>query len=848
MPPPPPPASALKASRRRSPRIQSNILITPPPPPPPPPPTPHVPTATDESTPSESESETDQDRATDLPSNRDNDVSMEESEADTEEAEFDGSDDDNSEAEEVTANTNMGQVRFANTSYKDAVMSNSNEIKEIQYKQRRLAVMVSIPEVDNNVDRLHHLVLQLNNFLKFARKRNTKLRLRKFDDISKPNDKDKAKWRTRMIDNSSSDFKEYIHGYFPFTPPRGGMYRLRINTVMEEKVVMHDFIQNVTHDWGQKDTQSLSDIKAQKIWDPAKIGYLMRATKYITHSYELIDAMEGKAKAQGYTNIHFGISWGTIPSPVGGYDKDTAVQAVIIETNKETAMEAVKLLQKWYPLNPKIRADPPYPGNFRFVINRDHPSVKGNSIAIANLSVLMERQGIFTEDTKGEQTFSIKDLNYVIAPNLTLRDKILSIKSKTSGEEVLNTTLFMSVSKAVNNRSGQSSTWFTFHKKVANEAISIVKNLPAFIKAEWVADPEIFCFAQFLNSSDEWDPENRVANNEDTNELANAANEYTMDLYRESEVTQTQDTTDDKSMTSKAMREMNRMMGNDDETVKSISKERTKKAHSKQQNTRSPAAIEIDASQSIGAISGVSGTSTKTEAVRAKLQLEFESKFHDQEKKMKLLEKDRLEQVQKAQTMQLQLEQMAAMMQHLQHGRMPPQAPPTQESSSQPSNEDSAERAESNRRATEQLASTPNKGVNTILPVDSEEVDFGEDAGDEDYAIWKQEQEIKRLECIKLGIEFNAESYDHPMDEAPNIPLPNSPHTEKSIDEYHDALFDTDDEEVPAKSPRGKFKRIVQTQSDELGNPPSNAFFSNHSTRDKKRTNAAGSVNPTFNV
>ena len=401
--------------------------------------------------------------------------------------------------EEADNSNKMGQVRFAEGTYKSAVTSNNNEVTEIQYQARRFAIMISIPEVENNVDRLRHLVLQVNDFVKFARKRNTKFRLRKFDNNSRPVHKDKSKWRTRMIDNSSADFQDYIYGYFSFTPPRGGTYRLRINAVLEEDVILHDFIQNVTHDWGQRDSRSISDIKAQKIFDPVKIGYLMRATKYITHSYELVTALEHSAKTQGFPNVFMGISWGTIPSPVGGYDKDTAVQAVILETNRETSTEAVKLLQKWFPLNPKTKAQPPYPGNFRFVMNRDHPSVKGNPIAIANLSVLMERQGIFTEDVKAEQSHCLKNISMPYGDTRTsLRHKLLTVKSLTSGEEVKGQNLFMSISKAINNRSGQKSSWFTFHKRVAAEAISIVRNLPAFIKTEFKTDPEIYCYAQFL--------------------------------------------------------------------------------------------------------------------------------------------------------------------------------------------------------------------------------------------------------------------------------------------------------------------------------------------------------------
>ena len=254
---------------------------------------------------------------------------------------------------DLTKAVNKGQVRFAESYREVANRSKNKPVTEIQYQQRRLAIMVSIPEVDNNIDRLSHLVQEVNEMLKFARKNNTKFRLRPFDTDTIPKPNNKKLWRTRMIENDSSDFRKYCQGYYPFTPPRGGTYRLRINAVFDSKTSLPTLIENVTHDWGHQDGRSISDIKSQSIYDPVKIGYLMRATRYITHSYEMVDAMEWQAKQEGYKEVKFGISWGTIPSPVGGYDKETAVQAVIIETNKETQQKAVELLKQWYPLNPK---------------------------------------------------------------------------------------------------------------------------------------------------------------------------------------------------------------------------------------------------------------------------------------------------------------------------------------------------------------------------------------------------------------------------------------------------------------------------------------------------------------
>ena len=569
--------------------------------------------------------------------------------------------DDDSETEftdEPPKPSSRGEVRFQDDqdSYADKTRQPADPTKAARYRNRRLAITVKIPEVDNNVDRLAHLANEVNEFIKAARtKKETKFRLRAIQDTSIPNYKDRKSWLTVLPKDSVSDFQQYVYGYFPFTPPRGGTYRLRINTVMDDSIELFKFITNVTHDWGHKDSRSISDLKSQGVWDPVKLGYFMRASRFVTHSYELVESLEKAAKKEGF-NIPFGISWGTIPSPVGGYDKDTAVQGVLIESNKANASEAVSLLHKWYPLNASKPATPPYPANFRFVVNKDNDRVKGNPVAIANLSILMERQGIFNNDTKGEQSFCIKD---VTAPwkgprTISVRQKLLSTKAKTLSKELNGRPLFLSISTSVNNRSGMRSVWFTYHKQMEKEALSIVKNLPIFIKTEWKIDPEQHCYGQFLQDGDKWDSDLRVANNEDTEDIELAVKEQTLDLKREEESAPNQEV-DNMSMTSKAHREMRRMLHQDDETVPSLSKER--KRHT-------PDSIEIDATSQ--AVSGMSAASSKTSVIKAKLQEEFNSKMAAQQQRVDEITKAKAEQEARATQLEEQMQQMQKMLATLQ--------------------------------------------------------------------------------------------------------------------------------------------------------------------------------------
>ena len=187
------------------------------------------------------------------------------------------------------------------------------------------------------------------------------------------------------------------------------------------------------------------------------------------------------------------------------------------------------------------------------------------------------------------------------------------------------------------------------------EAVSIVKNLPIFMKTEWNIDPEKHCYAQFLQDGDKWDESLRVANNADTDDIALAVKEQTLDLQREAEQDAQEIDNDNESMTSKARREMRRMLNADAETVASLLKEKKSTA---------PTTIAVD-DTSI-AMSGMSAASSKTSVIKARLQQEFESKLAAQQLRVDEMEQDKKAQEDRANKLETQLHQMQAMLSNLQ--------------------------------------------------------------------------------------------------------------------------------------------------------------------------------------
>ena len=744
---------------------------------------------------------------------------------------------------QTPAVSRIGRVRFEPTASETPTQEPALTSKS--YTQRRLALMISILEVDNNTDRLHHIVTEVNTFLKAARKTHAYFRLRRFEDITSPDPKYRKNWRTKMNYDSSADFKDYIQGYYPFTPPRGGQYRFRLNTVLESSMQVATFLENVTHDWGQKDSRSISDLKSQRIWDPVKIGYLMRAPRYITYSNELVDALEKDANANSTSSkVYFGTSWSTIPSPAGGYDKDTSVQAVMIETNKESQETAVALLKRWYPLDPNREAAPPFPGNFRFVMNRDNVRVKGNPVALANLSILMERQGIFNQDTRGEQSFCIQDLNMPYKGNdsMTVREKLLKTKVRTLGEELKGSPLFLAIATAVNNRTSMRSVWFTFHKKVATEAISVVRNLPIFIQTEWQIQPEYLCYAQFLNPSDKWDKKNRVANNEDTDEIRMAAELHTLDLKKASPEVSIIENEDAESMNSKAQREMRRMMGNDEETVMSISQRKTI-------NPR-PAAIIIHDEASQGAISGFSGASSRSSMLRAKMRQEFDTKLAEQQELVKTMQTEKEEQDRQQQALAQQVAKLQEALAQL--------TTPLADTPAMPSNEPMEEVFH-------------DSACDTAIDMDA---DFDTTTIDADYAdmlagienriIQNLDHAPTKEELVNISIEAQkiATEFDLTTDLAITTPLPASfsddshqsvkmsPSRTKNVSRLR--MTDSDessesDIQMTTSDKSQNLKRIAGTPSDDT-DEDTTKFIASASTTPRKKTSTTGGRPPPRNV
>ena len=233
------------------------------------------------------------------------------------------------------------------------------------------------------------------------------------------------------------------------------------------------------------------DIKEQNLHAPKHVGWLFRSNYLMALSTELQETFETRG------GIYFGLTFKTIPLVTKGkYNKDTAVKAVCISTNEEDREVAWRLLLQWYNAKKPVF---PLGIPMRFVPAKEHPDIANNPTAIQNILVLMERQKIFLADTDLVQSVSLAMPNERIGSSQrTLRQELMTLTATTMGKEYLGARLFHSILQRV-TVTGESSYYFTYHKALKREALSVVCGLGPFIKAKLKLNPDIYCFSHLLN-------------------------------------------------------------------------------------------------------------------------------------------------------------------------------------------------------------------------------------------------------------------------------------------------------------------------------------------------------------
>ena len=446
--------------------------------------------------------------------------------------------------------------------------------EEMFYTPRRLNVTLMIGMPKDAMHRAELLTEQLNAFLSLARKCSTKhLRVIKYAERKPILSRDKKSWLKKFRGLGSDHLMTYTHGYYPWQPIRDGAFRFKLYLAIPlQHQDLDTYIKVLNDAWGDNQRATVLDVQGQDIYSPKKIGWLFRSHRMMANTRDLQEELNHMANR---TNPHlkFGLNNQSLPDPNGGkWDPEKAVKAVMIETNEDTYDEAWSFLTKVY--NGK-ESKPPFGIHMRFVGLKEHPEFRGNPHALHNISILMKRQAVFTEDSVTTSTNKLVSIDSPIQGTKTLRMMLMELKPRCSGMELREGRLFHSISRNI-TRAGNQEFHFTYNKTVQEEAGSIVSSICEFLRDELKIDPELCCFAHYIRDDYKWDPITRTSSNPAT-EALNFLVEESKDLItRDGKAGGNIDIDEDETMDevdSKVERERQRCLGlNDEETIKSISK------------------------------------------------------------------------------------------------------------------------------------------------------------------------------------------------------------------------------------------------------------------------------------
>jgi hypothetical protein len=355
---------------------------------------------------------------------------------------------------------------------------------------------------------------------------------------------------------------------------------------------------------------------------------------------------------------------------------------------------------------------------------------------------------------------------------------------------------------------------------VTAEALSVIQNLPVFIKHEWKINPEYVCYAQFIQRTDEWDTKLRVANNEETEAIRLAAELHTLDLQAPPRE-QMNDTQDENSLNTKAQKEMQRMLDGDAETVVTLSQEK--------QINPTTMSIEID-DQSQGVISGVS---SKSSMARAKMQKEFDRKMAMQQAIVSQLTKDKEEQNRRQEDMVAQMSALQQMIQALQQDHQPRTISTIKEDKT-----DEGQFMETDNTSGQETTESPQEGYENEDEVFMSHADDDYKSSIAEVAEAIIAQLAEKPTSVELGeIYEKAKELVDEMDVQPvDVPLPDSPEAKPRLQ-----ITESEESSNFETSHTQNLKRLLSTHSEE---DDSEKFVTSSSDSPRKKPHATGSVTP----
>ena len=451
------------------------------------------------------------------------------------------------------------------------------------YQVRRVRLTLKIKKPSDKEQRLQLLMQQANEVLRLGRKHESDLYIRNFEltSASEPYE-NKREWfhKFKPTDCSMNKFKEYFAGglenYHPYSKET---YYFRISLVAPHSCDIESLISEI--DAVLPGDCKMTNILSQKIWDPTRIGSLLRSTEKLSSTGEFLDEINRRA-ALIKPHVVFGMNCAELRHPNIEKAKDwkSANKAIQLETNVNIIHDATEVALQLFPAKRPVTFKPIWGMNLMFMFDVSHPAVANLETAMINIATLINRNKRFREmEQRCTNSWILPgvldDPVYASQPT-TLRDILMSIECKTSsGCE--GGKLFSCV--CYSKFRGRAEYWFSFHKQAKKEAEAVVRALPTMLRVEYNITPEHFFFEGGIDPTENWSTETRRLENQVTNATEMMIEETTDLHYTEENVNGIDlpvvNEGEQIELSSTDERERQRMMGqNDEETMVDIRKKK----------------------------------------------------------------------------------------------------------------------------------------------------------------------------------------------------------------------------------------------------------------------------------
>ena len=472
-----------------------------------------------------------------------------------------------------------------------------------QFKAHRISVSFPIDKPASKAKRMSALCRALNKFMQIAKSVAHKTRtvyVRKFQEHLPPKDTDKIEWIKEFDKTKMAHLAHYTHGFYPYQPLQARVFRLRLQVMIPVQDEVRDFIMNTNELFGKTDDWRVQNIDAQNLHDPVDVGWLFRSSWVMTSSTELRDVLQKKAKKYK-KGMEISLVSKTI-SPPGTYvyDKETAVNGVVVSCNSQDLQAVTDFMFQTYNKG----KPPPLQIPMKFIPTKDHPEVKNNAVALQNLSILIDRQRVFKTKTQFIVCQHLAFPDEKVESGKTLREVLMDLSPQTTSEEMKEARLFHAIVRQ-GSTTGTPLYYFLFHDAFALEASSIISNLGVFLRDELELDPEAYCYPSLINPTHKWDASTRTCITQ-TGTFMNDLVGETADLCINEE--QSENVQEEMEMTSKEGREFRRTVGLDDtETITDLKTKRKPKS-------KVPTQVTGDARSVRSELSGLTNHSPSTKA------------------------------------------------------------------------------------------------------------------------------------------------------------------------------------------------------------------------------------------